>query len=260
MQTIARTLAGGGGGGEEPPPGLSQQSQDPQHIRDIFNITLRRSPRPPDGPGGPGGPGEPGGPPAIPPGHLVPVQPVGDLKQAGMTPQVFEGDQMKAEAFLRELCLYMMANRGVPGFESPIRRVAITLTFIKGPKVDRWVEAMLQILEQLDPAIEDVKYVYTNFLTHFQNQFTDSTKQETTQAALDRLAFKFPFIDQYISDFETLVRKAGYTVGSRESMNYFLKGLNSAPNMVEKVVEKFPTDYQDLKDKAVMVIKAKQLI
>jgi Retrotransposon gag protein len=154
----------------------------------------------------------------------------------------------------------MMANRGVLGFESPMRRVAITLTFIKGPKVDGWVEAMLQILEQLDPVTEDVEYVYTNFLTHFQNQFTDSTKQETTQAALDRLTFKFPYINQYTSDFETLARKAGYTVGSRESMNYFLKGLNSAPDVVEKVVERFPTDYQDLKDKAVLAIKAKQLI
>jgi hypothetical protein len=177
-----------------------------------------------------------------------------------MTPQIFKGDRTKAEAFLRELCLYMMANRGVPGFELPMRRVAITLTFIKGPKVDGWVEAMLQILEQLDPVTEDVEYVYTNFLTHFQNQFTDSTKQETAQAALDCLTFKFPFIDQYTSDFETLVRKAGYTIGSRESMNYFLKGLNSAPDVVEKVVERFPTDYQDLKDKAVLAVKAKQLI
>ena len=141
-----------------------------------------------------------------------------------------------------------------------MRRTAIALTFIKGPKVDAWVETMLQVLEQLDPTTENVEYVYTNFLEHFQTQFTNSTKQETTQATLDRLTFKFPFINQYISDFETLVRKVGYTVGSRESMNYFLKGLNSALDVVKKVVEKFPTDYQDLKDKAVMVVKAKQLI
>jgi hypothetical protein len=70
-------------------------------------------------------------------------------------------------------------------------------------------------------------------LHHFQTQFTDSTKQETAQAALDRHHFKFPFIDQYISDFETLVRKAGYTVGSREMMNYFLKGLKTALDVME---------------------------
>jgi hypothetical protein len=91
---------------------------------------------------------------------------------------VFKGDRTKAEAFMRELRLYMLANRGVPGFESPMRRVAIALTFIKGLKVDGWVEAMLQTLEQLDPATEDVEYVYTNFLNHFQTQYTDSTRQE----------------------------------------------------------------------------------
>jgi hypothetical protein len=51
--------------------------------------------------------------------------------------------------------------------------------------------------------------------------------------ALNRHHFKFPFIDQYISDFETLVRKAGYMVGSRETMNYFLKGLKAAPDVME---------------------------
>jgi hypothetical protein len=72
--------------------------------------------------------------------------------------------------------------------------------------------------------------------------------------------FKFPFIDQYISDFETLVRKAGYTVGSRETMNYFLKGFKTTPDVMEQIVEKIPTDYQDLKDKAVAVVKAQQLL
>lgn len=50
-----------------------------------------------------------------------------------MPPQVFDGDRMQAEAFMRELRLYMMANHRVPGFESPIRQIAIALTFIKGP-------------------------------------------------------------------------------------------------------------------------------
>jgi hypothetical protein len=70
-----------------------------------------------------------------------------------MTPQIFDGDQTKADAFIRELHLYMMANQGVPGFESPMRRVAITLTFIKGPKVDRWVKTMLVV-----DAVYDIKY------------------------------------------------------------------------------------------------------
>jgi hypothetical protein len=45
-------------------------------------------------------------------------------------------------------------------------------------------------------------------------------------------------------------------VGSRESMNYFLKGLKTAPDIMERVVEKFPNDYQDMKDKAITMVKA----
>ena len=101
-QTIVRTLAEGG---KDPPLNSGSQSQDPQRIRDTFNITLGRAPRPPGGPGGPNGPGDPGAPeePAIPPDHLVPIQLGGEIKQAGMTPQPFDGDRTKVEAFLREL-------------------------------------------------------------------------------------------------------------------------------------------------------------
>jgi hypothetical protein len=119
---------------------------------------------------------------------------------------------------------------------------------------------MLQAIEQLHPIKDNIEYTYTNFLHHFQTQFMNSTKQETAQAALDRHYFKFPFIDQYISDFKTLVRKAGYTVGSRETMNYFLKGLEMAPDVMKQVIEKTPTNYQDLKDKAIAVVKAQQLL
>jgi hypothetical protein len=43
-------------------------------------------------------------------------------------------------------------------------------------------------------------------------------------------------------------------------MNYFVKGLQTVPDVAEKVVEKFPVDYQDLKDKTILVVKARQLI
>ena len=67
--------------------------------------------------------------------------------------------------FIRELRIYMMANQGVPGFESPIRCVAIALTFIKGPQVDGWVEGILEGLEQLCPINDNIKYTYLNFLS-----------------------------------------------------------------------------------------------
>ena len=70
----------------------------------------------------------------------------------------------------------MMANQGVPGFESPIRRITIALTFIKGPQVDGWVEGILNSLEQLHPINDNVEYMYLNFISRFEAQFADSTK------------------------------------------------------------------------------------
>ncbi len=154
----------------------------------------------------------------------------------------------------------MMANQGVPGFESPIRRVAIALTFIKGPQVDGWVEGILEGLEQLHPINNNIEYTYTNFLSQFESQFADSTKQEVAQVSLDRLAFHFPNIDQYISDFEMLARKARYTIRSRELMNMFLKGLHTFPHIVERIIDKSPQDYYDLKNKTILVVKNQQLL
>jgi hypothetical protein len=57
----------------------------------------------------------------------------------GSLPRIFEGDRDKADAFLTEYLGYLMLNQGVPGFESPIRQVAMALTLIKGEKVDLWV-------------------------------------------------------------------------------------------------------------------------
>ena len=43
-------------------------------------------------------------------------------------------------------------------------------------------------------------------------------------------------------------------------MNYFLKGLKTTPDVEERVVDKHPVDYYDLKEKTIMVVKARQLL
>jgi len=134
------------------------------------------------------------------------------------------------------------------------------LMFIKGPQVNGWVEGILEGLEQLHPINDNIEYTYLNFLSHFESQFADSTKQEVAQASLNQLTFHFPNINQYISDFEMLARKARYTIGSRELMNMFLKGLHNFPHIVEWIIDKSPTDYYNLKEKTITVVKNQQLL
>jgi len=54
----------------------------------------------------------------------------------GALPRIFDGDRTKADTFLTKYLGYLMLNQGVPGFESPIRQVALALSLIKGDKVN----------------------------------------------------------------------------------------------------------------------------
>jgi hypothetical protein len=66
---------------------------------------------------------------------------------------------------------------------------------------------------------------------------------------------RFPEVNQYIADFEELVRRAGYTIGSEETIRFFLNGLT--PSILDAVVcPPFPTSYNKYKAKAVQHTKA----
>jgi hypothetical protein len=69
----------------------------------------------------------------------------------------------------------------------------------------------------------------------------------------------FPEVDQYISDFEDLVRQAGYTIGNEETIGFFLNGLTLS--ILDEVIRTpFPTTYNEYKTKAVEITKGRQMI
>jgi hypothetical protein len=141
-----------------------------------------------------------------------------------------------------------------------MRRIAMALTYIKGPKVDGWANDMATWLDRLDPAIANVEYTWERFLWEFKDQFADSSKQQRAHMSLDNIHFRFPDIDQDIADFEDLARKARYTVGNDKTITLFLKGLCSSSDVFKKVVEKDPQNYFQLKDAAIVVTKTCQLL
>jgi len=56
----------------------------------------------------------------------------------GMLPQIFTGNCAKAQEFMDKVLEYFCENRGITEFESPMHKVSITLTMIKGSKVAGW--------------------------------------------------------------------------------------------------------------------------
>ena len=117
-------------------------------------------PPPAGGSGGGGGPppaGGGGGAPNPPAGGqgAAPTLPNPNIKVMGTKPENFEGDRMKAEEFMEDVKKYMRLNRQVPGFSSPMTKVAMVLTFMKGQATSGWTRAIGDWIDTLDTEIDD---------------------------------------------------------------------------------------------------------
>jgi Retrotransposon gag protein len=157
------------------------------------------------------------------------------------------------------LLAYFRANSRVPGLNSPIRKVSIALTLIQGPKVATWVRDIGTWIDSLDPVQDDIQLTWDTFVQEFSEHFTDSQEQQRARLDLDKCKMRFPDIDQYIADFEELVRRAGYTIGSEETIGFFLNGLT--PSVLDAIIAPpFPENYQQHKAKAIQHTKAKQMV
>jgi len=218
-----------------------------------------RSGPPSGGPpsGGSGGPG--GGPPGapVPPAQGPPVQggqqPIAraaDVKSMGGPPQIFTGDRLIADDFIEEVKGYLQLNQDVAGYNSPIKKVALTLTLMKGPQVAGWTRDMGTWLDTLDPVLDNIPNVWDQFLYEFSQQFQDSQRENRARGEIERCTMKFPEIDNYIARFEDLSCIAGYDANSGAVFQLFTKGLPD-DILKEVLTSPTPTTYIDLKDKAI---------
>ncbi len=122
-----------------------------------------------------------------------------------------------------------------------------------------WVRDFGEFLDTLDPTQDDGVIVWEHFLDSFREQFQDSTKENQVRNDLEKLQLKVPYIDEYTSKFEELARQAGYLAGNPETHQLFLHGLPQ-PVLEEVMRGGAPPTYQDLKQRAVEVVRACQTI
>ena len=219
------------------------------------------------GPSGGGGGGPPGGSGGGPPGGggggvpgggntNQPAQ--GDGKPMGALPMIFEGDHLKAESFLREFSTYLLVNYDVPALASFIKRIAITLICIKGPKVNQWTQQQLEWLMTLQP-VDDTNAMYQQFITNFCAHFMDSQKAQRARIELQMLKMTWPEIDEYISKFESIAHEAGYNPVDHNTMQQFLQGLPQS--IGQKVLEDTTVEtYEQMKKKAINVTASQHII
>jgi len=173
--------------------------------------------------------------------------------------QVFSGDRLLADDFIKEVKGYLQLNQDIAGYNSPIKKVALTLTLMKGPQVAGWTRNMGTWLDTLDPILDNIPDVWDQFLFEFSQQYQDSQRENRARGEIECCTMKFPKIDDYITRFEDLSWIAGYDANSGAVFQLFTKGL---PNNILKEVltSPTPTTYTNLKDKAISATRSKVLI
>ena len=223
----------------------------------------KKKPGPPSGgggsgpPGGGGGSGPPGG--GQPLAAQQPVPPVLDVKAMGSLPQIFYGDRSKANNFIEEVKGYFHLNADVAGYNSPYKKVAFTLTLVKGEEMAQWVWNMGNWLDMLNPIADNVEDLWLQFLEAYTYQFQDSQAAQRARNDLKSCRMMNNNYDEYISKFEALANKEDYTRGSAELYDMFLEGL---PTSILYDVLKLltPLTYDALKDKVWALAQGKAII
>jgi hypothetical protein len=197
---------------------------------------------PPGGPFGPPGGGPPGGgPPApIPPAPAV----MGGRsdKLVGNTPLIFKGERSRAEEFITQWQLYEGVNITNDLMRNAYQRAMLFLTYIQGPIVNEWVKGVNawlrgQIIHQGWAPTDE--RLWAEVFDSFNRQFANVMEQEDAQAALAKgLQLEKGDLDKLITEFEQLVRHAGYDINQDLVLRIFTSAL---PNtMYEYILRNLP--------------------
>jgi hypothetical protein len=218
----------------------------PEHRRYIYGGPLG-GPFGPPGRGGPPGGGPPGGGPPgggppmpIPPAPIIPGG--RNDKLVGNTPLIFKGDRSRAEEFITQWQLYEGVNITNDLMRNAYQRAMLFLTYIQGPVVNEWVKGVNawlrgQIIHQRWAPTDERLWV--EVFDSFNRQFANIMEQEDAQAALAKgLQLEKGDLDKLVTEFEQLVRHAGYDINQDLVLRIFTSAL---PNtMYEYILRTLP--------------------
>jgi hypothetical protein len=213
-------------------------------------------PPPPRG-GPPGGPfGPPGGGPPMP---IPPAPVVGggghNDKLVGNTPLIFKGERNRAEEFITQWQLYEGVNITNDLMRNAYQRAMLFLTYIQGPVVNEWVKGVNawlrgQIINQRWAPTDE--RLWAEVFDSFNRQFANVMEQEDAQAALAKgLQLEKGDLDKLITEFEQLVRHAGYDINQDLVLRIFTSAL---PNtMYEYILRTLrqPATYEQWRSAAI---------
>ena len=130
-----------------------------------------------------------------------------------------------------------MCNLRNEAMTNPFQRIALALSYIKGPCVDDWVAKTSddtvrkvfgdpQAIPPIQPIYADNdENLWNEFVNDFAQAFADTAAAEQAYADLSKLEMKGDEIDEYIATFEHLLARAGWDRAAHRSIEMFKQGL-----------------------------------
>jgi hypothetical protein len=143
-----------------------------------------------------------------------------------------------------------MAHDDEPRLASPAARAALTLTRIRGEEVDQWVDRQLDWLElqdRNDPRVGEA------FIQAFFEEFVPKNKWQSTV----QVQMKWPFIDEYISNFERAYVHKKMPLKGVERVQRFIEGLTSS--VKQALPDKFRT-YEQVRAQASRIVNIQKVL
>jgi hypothetical protein len=176
--------------------------------------------------------------------HLEPRQPaqlpVGITKNSptnggliGNPPTPFDGDRSKTDQFMTQFGMFRMINNTHAVITNPMQRVTLALTYIRGPKVNKWVSQQFNALSTKvygdanhAPTHADTdEALWEDFITEFERAYNETV--EEAFARLEALQMTGDDVETYIATFENLMRQSRYEREDGLMVEFFWQGLTT---------------------------------
>jgi hypothetical protein len=108
---------------------------------------------------------------------------------------------------------------------NPWQKVAHALTYVNGPNVYEWKRSTENWILSIPAPSAPTKTIYDDFEKEFIESWTDTNEPYQAAADLDKLRMQHENLDEYITRFAELVRKALYHEDDPAVLEKFKLGL-----------------------------------
>ncbi|SRR6266851_3009696 len=121
----------------------------------------------------------------------------------GATPEPFNGDRDKVKGFICAFKCWWKLNKEKLVFDQPYKHVALCLSYMRGKKVDNWVDARQKEMD------DNVNQGYTEDMeihwVTFKNSFDLTYSNMREKMSAKSLKMEKQDIDTYIATFKNLL-------------------------------------------------------